>query len=125
MSTGVKSYNVQELFEWLQNKPATGLLVDVREADELIEQGTIPGYDDNVPFFLSQTDPELFEMRFSSMNRCHQLVLSCRSGRRSLLASEYLISKLGFSNVYNVQGGILSWIESGYPVQKNSVGFLK
>ena len=73
MSTGVKSYSVQELAEWLQNKPVTGLLVDVREADELIEQGTIPGYDDNVPFFLSQTDPELFETRFSSMNRCHQV----------------------------------------------------
>jgi rhodanese-related sulfurtransferase len=45
-------------------------------------------------------------------------VISCRSGRRSLLTAQYVVSKLGFKNVYNVEGGILKWIEKGYPVEK-------
>jgi rhodanese-related sulfurtransferase len=47
----------------------------------------------------------------------NKLVISCRSGRRSLLAAEYVIKHLGFQNVYNVEGGILRWIEQGYPVE--------
>lgn len=45
------------------------------------------------------------------------MVLSCRSGRRSMFAAEYVTEKLGFKNVYNVQGGILAWMENNYPAQ--------
>lgn len=40
----------------------------------------------------------------------------CRSGNRSRAASETLIG-LGYTEVYNVEGGILAWIEAGLPVE--------
>ncbi len=39
----------------------------------------------------------------------------CRSGNRSRQASEYLKRK-GFTNIYNVTGGILDWQAAGYPL---------
>ncbi len=37
----------------------------------------------------------------------------CRSGRRSAVATRYLIDQ-GYLNVYNVTGGILAWQENGF-----------
>ena len=39
----------------------------------------------------------------------------CRSGNRSRTASETLI-RLGYSEVYNVEGGINAWLDAGLPV---------
>lgn len=41
----------------------------------------------------------------------------CRSGNRSAQASRILVSK-GFSNIHNVQGGLLAWQAAGYPVRR-------
>lgn len=41
----------------------------------------------------------------------------CRSGNRSAQASQILVSK-GFSNIHNVQGGLLAWQAAGYPVRR-------
>ncbi|CAO3610335.1 unnamed protein product [Mucor fragilis] len=118
MTVDVHSYTVDELASWLENRPLGASFIDVREASELEEQGTIKGYDANIPYFLTNTNPELFEKQFSTIDKDEQLVISCRSGRRSLLAAQYAVSRLGFKNVYNVQGGILEWIQKGYPVEK-------
>ncbi|KAI8642896.1 Rhodanese-like domain-containing protein [Parasitella parasitica] len=118
MTIDVQSYTVDELASWLQHKPLKATFIDVREAYELEQQGTIEGYDANIPYFLANTNPELFAKKFSAINKEEQLVISCRSGRRSLLAAQHAISKLGFKHVYNVEGGILKWIEKGYPVEK-------
>ncbi|CAO0800279.1 unnamed protein product [Mucor circinelloides] len=118
MTIDVHSYTVDELASWLENKPLGASFIDVREASELEEQGIIKGYDTNIPYFLTNTNPELFEKKFSALDKDEQLVISCRSGRRSLLAAQYAVSKLGFKNVYNVEGGILKWIQKGYPVEK-------
>ncbi|KAI8075940.1 Rhodanese-like domain-containing protein [Gilbertella persicaria] len=118
MSSEIKSYSVRELASWFDNRPSLASLVDVREISELKEQGVIPGYDNNIPYFLTNTDPEQFERRFLALDKHAQLVISCRSGRRSMFAAEYVTKKLGFTNVYNVHGGILAWIENGYPIEK-------
>ncbi|KAI9332757.1 Rhodanese-like domain-containing protein [Pilaira anomala] len=104
---------VQELFNCLQDKPDNATLVDVREYSELKEQGVIKGYNQNIPWFLTNTDPDLFDQKFSTINKEEQLIIVCRSGRRSGFATDYLVSKLGFKNVYNIKGGILDWIEQG------------
>ncbi|CEP18062.1 hypothetical protein [Parasitella parasitica] len=118
MTIDVQSYTVDELKSWLQHKPLNATFIDVREAYELEEQGAIKGYDANIPYFLTNTNPELFAKKFSVIDKEEQLVISCRSGRRSLLAAQHVVSKLGFKNVYNVEGGILKWIEMGNPVEK-------
>ena len=43
-----------------------------------------------------------------------EIIVHCRSGSRSASASEILSSN-GFSEVYNMLGGINAWINAGYP----------
>ncbi|KAI7882128.1 Rhodanese-like domain-containing protein [Mucor mucedo] len=118
MTIGIHNMTVEELATWLQDKPAHATFIDVREYAELEEQGVISGYDGNIPWFLTNTNSELFDQKFSAIDKDEQLVISCRSGRRSGFAAEYVVSKLGFTNVYNVKGGILDWIGHGYPVEQ-------
>jgi len=42
------------------------------------------------------------------------LVLICHSGDRSKYAAN-LLSKKGFDNVYNLEGGFLAWADNDYP----------
>ena len=43
----------------------------------------------------------------------------CRSGRRSAGATKYLRS-IGYRQAYNVAGGILEWIKSGYETKSGT-----
>lgn len=43
------------------------------------------------------------------------IFIQCRSGVRSMKACMFLLSK-GYSDLTNVDGGIMSWIQAGYPV---------
>ncbi len=43
------------------------------------------------------------------------VIVYCKSGARSKNSSQILVDE-GFSNVYNMEGGILAWIDAGYPV---------
>lgn len=45
------------------------------------------------------------------------ILVYCRSGRRSAQASQILIEN-GFSHVYNMQGGIMEWMKAGFDVVK-------
>ncbi|KAI9267812.1 hypothetical protein BY458DRAFT_511454 [Sporodiniella umbellata] len=89
--------------------------IDLREQEEIKSQGKIRNFI-NVPFGLMQTDPELFERVFSCLKNV-KFVLSCRSGRRSLIVSEFLINCLKLQSVYNLSGGILGWIKSKLNVE--------
>jgi rhodanese-related sulfurtransferase len=39
------------------------------------------------------------------------VVVHCRSGKRSAAAINQLEQQFGFTNLYNLQGGILAWAE--------------
>jgi len=43
------------------------------------------------------------------------IVVYCKAGSRSQIACENLVSH-GFTKVYNMLGGIIAWIEAGYPI---------
>ena len=45
----------------------------------------------------------------------HEIIVYCRSGRRSVTASE-ILEFYNFTKVYNMLGGILAWESAGYPV---------
>jgi rhodanese-related sulfurtransferase len=40
----------------------------------------------------------------------------CRSGNRSRTGSDILVG-LGYTQVYNVDGGITAWLDAGLPVE--------
>lgn len=49
----------------------------------------------------------------------HEIIVYCRSGYRSAIASEILANH-SFTKVYNMLGGILAWIEADYPIYTTS-----
>ena len=55
------------------------------------------------------------ETRYSELIKDKPIIVYCRSGSRSAKAAVLLISK-GFSQVYDMTGGINAWTGKGYPV---------
>ncbi len=49
--------------------------------------------------------------------RDRKLLVYCRSGHRSLQASDILVNN-GFAEVYNMDNGITGWVKAGYEVVK-------
>ena len=85
------------------------LLVDVREPDEYAA-GHIPGASLNA---LQRFDPEALPKVPGK-----RVVLSCRSGKRSLNALA-LAQAAGRSDVRaHFAGGMLEWVDAGEPVER-------
>jgi sulfur dioxygenase len=101
----------RELSEMLSNGRQPFLL-DVREPFELIAFGAIPGVM-NIP--LGQVKQRLAELPAG-----REVVVVCQTGSRSLEAAN-LLSRAGFSRVFNLQGGTLQWAGSGYTVTRPPV----
>lgn len=89
----------------LGNLPASARRVDVREPSEFEGPlGHLPGAE-LVPL---STLPE----KAAAWPRDVPLLLICRSGARSLKAAR-LLAELGFTSLYNLEGGMLAVNEAG------------
>jgi adenylyltransferase/sulfurtransferase len=55
-----------------------------------------------------------FAARYEELDRGRELVLYCRSGRRSAWATQVLLGH-GFERVLNLKGGVLGWREEVDP----------
>ncbi len=51
-----------------------------------------------------------------SFHKDSEVIIYCRSGKRSMMACEYL-QDLGYTNLTNVTDGILGWIAAGFKVE--------
>ena len=87
------------------------LMVDVREKDEVAELAYDVENIINVP--LSE-----LENHFAEIPKDKQLVIACRSGNRSRKAANILMEN-GFTNLVNLDGGILAWQEKNLEVITN------
>lgn len=105
----MKQITVDELKQKLDSGAPLNL-IDVREPHEFAE-GYIAG-GRLVPLGKIQTMQveELEDLKDD------EVILYCRSGRRSLMAC-MVLDQLGFKNTVNVEGGILDWQEK-YGVAK-------
>jgi SulP family sulfate permease len=82
------------------------LLVDVREESEY-DRGHIP-HTHLIPLrMIRDIGTELPKDR--------PLIFVCRSGRRSIRAAS-IMQDLGYTNVFNLKGGMLAWEAAGYPI---------
>ncbi len=98
----VQEISVDELADRLD---ASAVVVDVRQPDEYLG-GHVPG-----AVLIPLNDvPE----RFGELPTDREVLVVCRSGGRSYVASEFLVAN-GVRAV-NVAGGTLAWIESGREV---------
>jgi rhodanese-related sulfurtransferase len=83
-------------------------VIDVR-TDAEVAQGTIPGAEH---IALDTFDPAKLDLSDG-----REVVLYCRSGRRSAIAGEKLAAVTG-APVEHLEGGILAWEAAGQPVEK-------
>jgi phage shock protein E len=86
------------------------VVVDVRTKPE-VEQGVIPGA---VNFDVKS---EAFEAQIKKLDKNKTYFLYCKGGVRSNKAAN-LMKSLGFQKIYELEGGIDAWKESGMKTVK-------
>ena len=93
-------------------------VVDIRTEGEWKESGVLAGsklltYFDEA----GRSNPPQWLDKLKAVAKPDQpVILVCRSGRRSLAASQYLSEQAGYKTVYNVSKGMNGWIGEGRPV---------
>ena len=83
----------------LEMQKAGGVLIDVRTPGEVAE-GTAPG-SINIPL-------QEAEQRLGEFPKDKDLLIFCRSGKRSMAVSNFLIQN-GYERVFNVVGGFMAF----------------
>jgi len=91
----------------IKDQPGVFLL-DVREPDEYAA-GHIPG----ITLIPMNDVPS----RLSEIPKDKQVIVTCRTGNRSGQITDYLREQ-GFTNVHNMDGGIVAWEAAGYAVEQ-------
>ena len=93
----------QTLKSWLGDKDfllvnvAAPYVGEIESTDEFIPLNEIEGRLDAFP------------------QRDAKIVVYCRSGATSAVAARELV-RLGYSNVWNLEGGMIAWQDAGYPL---------
>ena len=85
-----------------------GLLLDVRTPDEFNEGHIMEAV--NMDFY----DKD-FAQQVEKLDKMKPVYVYCRSGGRSGKTKDLLHEK-GFTEIYNLKGGILSWEKAGYKI---------
>ncbi len=88
------------------------LLVDIREWEEV----------ETVAFNVKEVlhlPYSLFTENFQKIPGYREVIVGCRSGKRSLEGVRFL-KEQGFQKVYSLKGGINDWIYRNLPVSRNN-----
>ena len=97
--------NHYQLRDILSEKNPDDLVIDVRTEEEY-EEGHIPNVP-NIPL-------DQLEERIAECKGYKRIYCQCRSGARSQTACQ-ILEENGFTETYNVDGGILAWGQAGLP----------
>lgn len=104
---GIKEIDVNGLYALLSEKKNIAL-IDVRSDNE-VAYGVIEGAQ-HLPL-------HLLPLKGDELDKDTHTIFYCRSGARSAQACAFMAAK-GYNNVYNLQGGIMAWMQSGQPLAK-------
>ncbi len=104
---GIKEIDVAGLHSLLSEKKNFAL-VDVRSDNE-VAYGVIEG--------ALHLPLHLLPIKADELDKDVHTIFYCRSGARSAQACAFMAAK-GHDNVYNLQGGIMAWTQSGLALAK-------
>lgn len=103
-----------------KNIPAEGLNTMLKDKDFVFVNvhipyaGDIPNTDLSIPYNQITESSYLSQL---PADKDAKIVLYCRSGRMSQIASEELVS-LGYTNIWNLKGGMDVWEQAGYSLEE-------
>lgn len=104
----VKDISVEEFAQLSSEQP--GIILDVRTPGEVAE-----GYVEGATFIdITQGN---FESEAQSLSKDQPIYVYCKAGGRSSNASQKLVD-MGYSQVYNVLGGMDEYNQKGLPTIK-------
>jgi len=106
-------WNVNQLKTKLDQSSEEIILLDVRSKGEFAS-GSIKG-SINIPH-----EDLLSDIALVSQHKSKKLVVYCRSGRRAELVIKEL-EKNGFLDIIDINGDIMAWSESNYPLEIEEV----
>ena len=103
-----RNVSAQELNTMLKEKDFVFINVHTPFAGLITDTDLSIPYDEiGVPENLSQLP----------IDKNAKIVLYCRSGRMSEIAASELVS-LGYTNIWNLAGGMVVWEQTGYGIEK-------
>tara|TARA_Y100000588_G_C14239686_1_gene918810 strand:- start:101 stop:634 length:534 start_codon:yes stop_codon:yes gene_type:complete len=105
-----KKIPAETLNKWLSNDKDNVVLIDVREAFEHQNESI----DDDIHIPLNQ----LCEAKLNDFSN-RKIIFYCASGNRSLKACKKMDKKTDGLDLYTLDGGIQSWKNKGYFLQKS------
>ncbi len=87
-------------------------VIDVRDAHELVKDGAVAG---------AKLAPlNSFLMNPRQYVQSDNILFLCKMGQRSAIACE-MAAAHGFSQLYNIEGGIEAWKKAGLPTVRPAV----
>jgi len=104
--SSVENISVEEVYE-IMTGGEDYIILDVRTLEEF-GQGHLEGAV-HIPV-------NELEGRLGELSKDKPIIVYCKSGGRSKTASDLLIEN-GFTQVYDMSGGILEWEQKGYPME--------
>jgi len=107
-SGSYQNVTADELHSMLEEKDFVFINVHIPFA------GDIANTDLSIPYDQITTPENLAQLPADKNAR---IVLYCRSGRMSAIAAEELVS-LGYTDVWNLDGGMVDWEQAGYEIEK-------
>jgi len=104
--SGFKNITVVALEKLLQKDKVR--LLDVRSEAEIAQGKILQG--EPLPL-------HLLPSQISQLDKDITTIFYCRSGMRSAQAAAFAAEN-GFVDIYNLQGGIIEWVNAGFPVSR-------
>ena len=101
-----QNITAEELDTILKNKDFVFINVHIPFA------GDISGTDLSIPY--DQIEQNLVQL---PAEKDAKIVLYCSSGHMSQIAAEKLVA-LGYTNVWNLKGGMMDWKQAGFNIEK-------